>query len=87
MANNMRFDPFIVKFGLPISQQIKLEKYQTPNMRSLVKGVPLLELLELKQICRTATGQAVRVIYRGPRKSSAYATRRADAKSASIYLK
>lgn len=81
-------DKFILNFGLNLEQQELVKKYYSgPNVASTFIRVPLNKLDEMKQLFKVLTGKKPRVMYRGPRYSGSYSTKRRYATSASIYTK
>ena len=82
-----KIDQFLRFATLSRTEQNLLEQYLSPqDESSLVKGVPLNLLEDMKNIVRQATNQKIRVLYRGPRRDAMRCyTRREDARSFAIY--
>lgn len=82
-------NPDLAFFNLNSSEIKTIEKYLSPaNESSVVKGVPLNLLENMKNIVRRATDQKIRVMYRGPRYDSMRCyCKKEDAKSFAVYIK
>lgn len=86
----MKYDRFLAFATLSNQERELLQRYVSPDQESsLVKGVPLDLLNEMRNIVRKIkfNNQRINVKYRGPRYDWQRSTcRKADAKSAAIYL-
>ena len=86
----MKYDRFLAFSLLTSREQELLQRYASPAQESsLVKGVPLNLLGEMRDIIRKIkfTDQRINTKYRGPRYDWQRSTcHKKDAKSAAIYL-
>jgi hypothetical protein len=82
-------DKFLYTFALNTNQQKLINTYLSPSFEaSIVKGVPLNQLIEIKHLIRLCSpGRTISVKYRGPRHDWQRSTcLKRDARSAAIYV-
>lgn len=86
----MKYDRFLAFSLLNVGEQELLKQYASPaNESSVVKGVPLTLLDQMRSIARKIkfSNQRVNVRYRGPRYDSMrQTTLKRDARAFSVYL-